>query len=279
MAERKQTQQLPLAVALVCLLIGVVLGWTLRPVFDQGSGGAEPQGIVQNDKRDVEQGDKGYVEPDGSKGNGQSDSQGTDQSGTDAKQEGADTQQNSGNQGNSQNNSGSQNNGGQNNGGSQNNSQSSDAKQNSSGSKTGTTSWDDLIWDGDDKVTDPNTGATVEFDGEYTSKDEVALYIYAFDDVPSNFVTKTRARNAGWVSSEGNLWDVLPGKSIGGGGFDNIEGELPLEYDPERTFKECDINYEGGYRGSERLVWSDDGYIFYTGDHYETFTLLYSPEE
>ena len=230
MVERKQTPQLPIAAALVCLLIGVVLGWTLRPALDASFGGAEPTKVEQG------------------QGQGQGGGQGTGQG------QGTDNGQGQGT--------------GQ--GGNQN--------SNQGGNEAGTPV-SGLVWDGDERVTDPATGATVDFDGEYTSKDEVALYIHAFGDVPSNFVTKTKARNAGWVSTEGNLWDVLPGKSIGGGGFDNIEDELPLEYDPERTFKECDINYAGGYRGSERLVYSDDGYIFYTSDHYETFTLLYGPEE
>lgn len=130
-----------------------------------------------------------------------------------------------------------------------------------------------------DTATDPVTGAAVARDGTYTSRDEVALYIHAFGDVPGNYITKSRARRQGWVASEGNLWDVCPGMSIGGGGFENIEDELPVDYDPDRTWKECDIGYEGGYRGPERLVYSDDGYIFYTGDHYETFTQLFPREE
>lgn len=130
-----------------------------------------------------------------------------------------------------------------------------------------------------DTATDPVTGVTVVRDGTYTSKDEVALYIHVFGDVPGNYLSKTQARKQGWVAGEGNLWKVYPGMSIGGGGFENIEGEIPVDYDPDRTWKECDINYEGGYRGPERLVYSDDGYIFYTGDHYETFTQLFPREE
>lgn len=136
----------------------------------------------------------------------------------------------------------------------------------------------EIVVDGKEAY-DPVTDVTVHRDGTYTSKDEVALYIHVFGDVPSNYVTKTKARKAGWVAEEGNLWDVLPGMSIGGGGFQNIEGEVPVEYDPDRTWKECDIDYEGGYRGAERLVYSDDGYIFYTGDHYDTFEQLFPREE
>ena len=136
----------------------------------------------------------------------------------------------------------------------------------------------EVIIDGD-YAYDPVTDTEVVYDGEYTSKDEVALYIYAFGDVPGNYITKTKARKQGWVQDQGNLWDVLPGRSIGGGGFENIEGDVPVPYDPDRTWKECDINYEGGYRGPERIVYSDDGYILYTGDHYETFEQLFPREE
>ena len=119
---------------------------------------------------------------------------------------------------------------------------------------------------------------TIEKNGTYPSKVEVALYIHTYGRVPSNYVSKTKARNAGWVSSEGNLWDVLPGMSIGGGGYTNEQwGNEPLlpETPQGRDWRECDINYQGGYRGAERLVYSDDGLVFYTGDHYETFERLY----
>ena len=114
---------------------------------------------------------------------------------------------------------------------------------------------------------------SVSEDGQYTSKEEVALYIHLYGHVPSNYITKTKARKAGWVSNEGNLWDVLPGMSIGGGGFSNDDGLMPDA--PGREWFECDIDYEGGYRNSKRLVYSNDGLIFYTGDHYKTFEQLY----
>ena len=110
-------------------------------------------------------------------------------------------------------------------------------------------------------------------DGTYTSKDEVALYIHTYGHLPSNFISKTKAKEAGWLSSEGNLDEVCPGKSIGGSTFYNDDGLLP---DADgRTWKECDINYTGGFRGSERIVFSNDGLIYYTNDHYQTFEQLY----
>ena len=110
-------------------------------------------------------------------------------------------------------------------------------------------------------------------DGTYTSKDEVALYIHTYGHLPSNFISKTKAKDAGWLSSEGNLDEVCPGKSIGGSTFYNDDGLLP---DADgRTWKECDIDYTGGFRGSERIVFSNDGLIYYTNDHYQTFEQLY----
>lgn len=114
---------------------------------------------------------------------------------------------------------------------------------------------------------------SVEEDGQYTSKDEVALYIHTYGHLPSNFISKTKARKAGWVSKEGNLDEVLPGMSIGGSVFNDYDEQLPAAQG--RTWTECDINYTGGYRGAERIIFSNDGLIFYTNDHYETFEQLY----
>ncbi|MDO4475427.1 MAG: ribonuclease domain-containing protein [Lachnospiraceae bacterium] len=122
------------------------------------------------------------------------------------------------------------------------------------------------------------TGNALEIDedGEYTSKDEVAAYIFMFDCLPSNFITKNEAKELGWVSSEGNLWKVAPGKSIGGDRFGNYEGTLPEK--KGRRYTECDIDTDGSYRGSKRIVFSNDGLVFYTEDHYETFEQLW-PED
>lgn len=110
-------------------------------------------------------------------------------------------------------------------------------------------------------------------DGEYTSKDEVAEYIHTYNHLPSNFITKDEAKSLGWVSNEGNLGKVAPGKSIGGDYFGNYEGLLPKA--KGRKYYECDIDFDGGFRGPKRIIYSNDGLIYYTEDHYETFELLY----
>ena len=114
---------------------------------------------------------------------------------------------------------------------------------------------------------------TLDENGRYTTPEDVALYIHTYGKLPCNFITKNEAKKLGWVSNQGNLWDVTDQMSIGGDRFGNYEGLLP---DAEgRTWTECDVNYEGGYRGSERIIFSNDGLIYYTNDHYESFTQLY----
>ena len=106
--------------------------------------------------------------------------------------------------------------------------------------------------------------------GAYSSPEKVAEYIHTYGKLPGNFITKNDARDLGWDNSRGNLWDVAPGKSIGGDRFGNYEGLLP-----EGRYRECDVNYTGGYRGAERLIYGEDGSVWYTNDHYQSFTQLY----
>ena len=113
-------------------------------------------------------------------------------------------------------------------------------------------------------------------DGTYTSKDEVAEYLYLYGHLPSNFITKKEAKKLGGVSSEGNLDEGAPGMSIGGDYFGNYEGLLP-EADG-RDYYECDIDFDGTYRNAKRIVFSNDGLIYYTEDHYESFEILYGEE-
>ncbi len=117
------------------------------------------------------------------------------------------------------------------------------------------------------------TEAIIDVDGIYDGCDEVALYIHTYGTLPSNYITKEEARELGW--SGGSVEEYAPGMCIGGSRFGNYEGILP-----EDSYLECDINTLGkSSRGAERLVYSDDGDIYYTGDHYETFELLYEGED
>lgn len=119
----------------------------------------------------------------------------------------------------------------------------------------------------------------IDEDGHYTSKEEVALYIHTYGKLPSNFISKNEAEELGWKKKQGEagqLHVVAPGMSIGGSRFGNYEGLLPEA--KGRKYYECDINYVKGNRGAERIVYSNDGLIFYTGDHYESFEQLYPVE-
>ncbi|WP_029231946.1 ribonuclease domain-containing protein [Butyrivibrio sp. VCB2006] len=108
--------------------------------------------------------------------------------------------------------------------------------------------------------------------GEYTSREDVALYIHTYGKLPSNFITKKAAKKLGWPG--GSLEEYAPGKSIGGDYFGNYEGLLPKK--KGREYHECDIDTKGkSKRGSKRIIYSNDGLIYYTGDHYESFELLY----
>ncbi|NLI54079.1 MAG: ribonuclease [Clostridiales bacterium] len=114
--------------------------------------------------------------------------------------------------------------------------------------------------------------AAIAGDGVYTSKEDVSLYLYTYGRLPENFITKDEARSLGW--SGGGLDDYSYGKCIGGDRFGNNEGLLPEA--SGRTYYECDVDtLHRDSRGAERIVYSSDGLIYYTGDHYESFTLLY----
>ena len=108
-------------------------------------------------------------------------------------------------------------------------------------------------------------------DGTYYDVEDVAYYLHTYGHLPDNYITKAEAEDAGWVSYEGNLWDVAYGSSIGGDRYWNSGGQLPKG----EKYYEADVNYEGGYRGSERIVYTDDGDVWYTSDHYDSFEKLY----
>ena len=122
----------------------------------------------------------------------------------------------------------------------------------------------------------PESGApspSVAEDGWYSSKDEVALYLHLYGRLPGNYVTKREAEDAGWSGGSVERY-TGEGTAIGGSRFGNYEGLLPEA--EGRSYQECDIDTVGApSRGAKRIVYSNDGLIYYTGDHYESFELLY----
>lgn len=119
------------------------------------------------------------------------------------------------------------------------------------------------------------TEALLDPDGWYYSAEDVALYLVTYGELPSNFITKNEARDLGWEG--GSVQRYKEGAAIGGDKFGNREGILPKA--SGRQYYECDIDTDGkSSRGAKRIVFSNDGLIYYTEDHYETFILLYGEE-
>ena len=90
-----------------------------------------------------------------------------------------------------------------------------------------------------------------------------------YASLPKYYITKQDAIKSGWRKALGNLNKVAPGKMIMGGVYKNSNGHLPD--DIGRVWYEADINYKRGKRNSQRIVFSNDGLVFVTYDHYETF--------
>lgn len=128
--------------------------------------------------------------------------------------------------------------------------------------------------DQQDKGQDGASESGIDEDGEYDQKDDVALYICTYRRLPGNYITKKEAKALGWKGGE--LEPYAPGKSIGGDRFGNYEELLPEK--EGRIYTECDIDTKGKGRGAKRIVFSDDGLIYYTENHYESFELLYGEE-
>ncbi len=117
------------------------------------------------------------------------------------------------------------------------------------------------------------SGVQVKESGTYDGRAEVALYLHRYGHLPDNYITKKEARALGW--SGGSVEEYAEGKCIGGDRFGNYEGTLP----EDDSYRECDIDTLGkSSRGAKRIIFSDDGDIYYTGDHYEHFQQLYDAD-
>lgn len=129
-----------------------------------------------------------------------------------------------------------------------------------------------------DKQNSTNYEIAIDENGTYTSKEEVALYIYTYHKLPKNYITKNEAKKLGWNNTKNYVGEVAKGKSIGGDRYGNYEKRLPDI--KGRKYIECDIDYKGKKRNAKRIVYADDfdesvGCIFYTEDHYKTFEKIY----
>jgi guanyl-specific ribonuclease Sa len=116
------------------------------------------------------------------------------------------------------------------------------------------------------EISTPNNSSSIK---ELTKVDVVSKYILEKGELPEYYITKREAMELGWVASKGNLCEVAPGKAIGGDNFTNREKTLPTAQN--RKWYEVDVNYNCGNRGADRIVFSSDGLVFVTYDHYKTF--------
>ena len=115
-----------------------------------------------------------------------------------------------------------------------------------------------------------NPGKSSTFSGnidELTEERKIIDYVKANKQLPDYYLTKSEARNQGWIASKGNLCDVLPGRAIGGDKFSNREKTLPKG---EQYF-EADVNYNCGNRNADRIVFTKNGEVWLTHDHYKSF--------
>ena len=94
-------------------------------------------------------------------------------------------------------------------------------------------------------------------------------WLKTFSHLPNHYISEKEARLRGWSPILANLDIVAPGKMIKKGVFKNRNKHLPDAVG--RVWFEADINYEGGFRGSDRILYSNDGLIFVTYDHYMTY--------
>lgn len=101
----------------------------------------------------------------------------------------------------------------------------------------------------------------------------VDFYVFMNGHLPKNYLTQDEARKQGWVSWKGNLRLILPNAVIGGAVYDNDDEKLPGKLG--RIWYEADFDYNDGYRNLKRIVFSNDGLMFVTYDHYQTFSEVY----
>lgn len=120
----------------------------------------------------------------------------------------------------------------------------------------------------EDKKTQPVNAGQDDID-KLTKEEVVVSYFKQYHRLPGYYITKREARKNGWDAAAGNLCEVLPGRAIGGDVFSNREGSLPAK--AGRVWYEADLDYDCAHRNASRLLYSNDGLLFVTKDHYKTF--------
>ena len=109
--------------------------------------------------------------------------------------------------------------------------------------------------------------------GPLEAAQELADYIFEYGELPENYVTKKQAKEMGWPARYRYVGDIAPGLTIGGDYFGNYERKLPVV--KGRKYYEADCFYQGRSRNEYRIIYSNDGHVWFTGDHYNTFVELF----
>ena len=109
------------------------------------------------------------------------------------------------------------------------------------------------------------------FAGEATEKgtEGADWYLKYNGKLPEYYLSRNDASKLGWNPNKNTLDKVASNHMIFGGRYFNKNGHLPS--DKGRIWYEADINYISGKRNSDRILFSNDGLIFVTYDHYKTF--------
>jgi len=132
----------------------------------------------------------------------------------------------------------------------------------------------------DEEEVEPAPRTPLDPDGEFTDYEDVALYLDTFDELPANYITLEEAMDEGYDPETDDLWDYADGKILGGDPFEEDPDDFDaLPNGDERSYYIADVGYEGGDRGEERLVYSDDGLIFYSPDELDSFEQLFGTPE
>lgn len=110
----------------------------------------------------------------------------------------------------------------------------------------------------------PSEGNSIE---DLTNETKVISFVKSNHQLPDCYITKSEAKSKGWIPSKGNLCDVLPGKAIGGDKFSNREKQLPKG----EQYYEADVNYNCGNRNADRIIFTKNGDVWLTKNHYKSF--------
>lgn len=137
-----------------------------------------------------------------------------------------------------------------------------DKKDNSHSVKT-----ENVNYGSAESQTNSKTSSTQQSIEQLTEESTVISYVKQNHKLPEYYITKNEARKQGWNPSKGNLCEALPGKAIGGDKFSNRERSLP----PDEKYFEADVNYHCGSRNADRIVFTKNGAVYISKNHYKSF--------